>query len=99
MTKEAEGMELARLVDDLTVSQVQLFNKWVESIHFHKMGKKTTVALLTLKGGYEVIGSSSCVNPDDFIYVLGKKYAVIHALSQIAKLDGFNQQLIRSNEA
>lgn len=40
-----------------------------------KVGLKTVIAVLTLKNGFEIIGTSACVDPNNFDFEIGKKYA------------------------
>jgi hypothetical protein len=39
--------------------------------------------VLTLKNGFEVIGSSACVNPEDYDFEIGKKYAREQAITKL----------------
>jgi hypothetical protein len=71
---------------ELTEYQKKLFADHVKSVEYIKIGRKTTVALITVKNGFEIVGSSACVNPDDFNEIIGQHYALVDALD---KLDGF----------
>lgn len=53
------------------------------------MGKKTTVCLLTLDNGYEVVGTSAVVDPSNFDYEIGKKYALEDAYRKLGQIEGF----------
>ena len=55
----------------------------------HVIGKKTTVVLLTLENGYEIVGSSSCVDPKNFDAAKGYEIAKKRALDQIWMLEGY----------
>lgn len=64
----------------------------IKSESYFQAGKKTTVCVLTLQNGFEVIGSSACVNPDDFNMETGKPYARERALNKVWELEGYRQQ-------
>lgn len=57
-----------------------------------KLGLKTTVVLLTLKNGFEVIGKSGCVDPSNYDHELGVKYARERALNEVWMLEGYALQ-------
>ena len=59
---------------------------------YKQMGRKTTICLLTMKNGFEVIGTSACVNPETFDAELGRKYAFEEALDRAWELEGYRQQ-------
>ena len=59
---------------------------------FHKMGEKTTVCLTTMKNGFEIVTSSSCVNPEDFDMQLGCEIARKRAIDKVWELLGFTKQ-------
>ena len=37
-----------------------------------KVGLKTVIAVLTLKNSFEIIGTSACVDPNNFNFEIGK---------------------------
>jgi hypothetical protein len=76
----------------LTGYQTELYRGFVESVTFHKVGKKTTVALLTVDNGFEIVGTSACVNPDDFNEKIGNHYALANALDKLDSFVGFAKQ-------
>lgn len=76
----------------LTEYQENLFKKWVALVEYKKMGTKTTIALLTLKNGFEIVGTSACVNPANFNKEIGQHYALVRGLEKLDELQGFNQQ-------
>lgn len=55
----------------------------------YKLGEKTTVVLLKLKSGFEVLGHSGCVDPASYNHEVGKKYARERALSKVWELEGY----------
>jgi hypothetical protein len=66
----------------------------IKEIYFNRIGEKTTVCCLKLKNGFEVIGTSACVNPKDFDVELGEKYAYEAAIIKLEELEGFHRQQI-----
>lgn len=69
----------------------------VAGVQFDKMGEKTTVCLLTLKNGYEIISTSSCVDPANYNQAIGEKFAYQKALDQVWFLEGYLLQERLSN--
>lgn len=59
-----------------------------------KMGEKTTVCCVTLQNGFEVIGTSSCVDPENYNSVIGNEIALKEAIDKIWELEGY---LLQSN--
>jgi hypothetical protein len=54
-----------------------------------KVGLKTVIAVLTLKNSFEIIGTSACVDLNNFDFEIGKKYAREKAIDQIWMLEGY----------
>ncbi len=82
----------------LTPYQQKLFEEWVKKAEFVKAGLKTTICLLTLMNGFEVVGTSACVNPADFDATIGKEYALKEALRKLDGRVGFYRQVILAGE-
>jgi hypothetical protein len=81
-TKEETKMELSEY-------QGNLYNKWVNTQSFQKMGEKMTVCLITLNNGFEIIGTSGCADPSKFDYEIGCHYALVDALNKLGQFDTF----------
>lgn len=64
----------------------------IESEEVLTIGKKTTVVLLTLKSGFEVIGTSACVDPSQYDVEVGKSFARKRALDKVWELEGYRLQ-------
>lgn len=69
------------MVDDFIVKRLD-----------YKLGEKTTVVLLQLKNGFEVIGQSGCIDPANYVHEIGVKYATERAESKVWTLLGFLMQ-------
>ncbi len=76
----------------LTEYQQDLMDTWVKEVQHMKMGHKMTVVHLTLKNGYEVVGTAGCEDPSKFNYELGKHFATVDALNKINPLVSFLKQ-------
>jgi hypothetical protein len=74
MVKEITEQSLKDLVKDET---------------YLKVGVKTTVCCLTLKNGFEVIGTSACVNPDNYSVIIGHGLAYENAFNKLWELEGY----------
>jgi len=55
----------------------------INSINFLRIGRKTTICLMTLNNGFEIVGSSACVNPDDYEYNQGCNLAKKNAMQKL----------------
>lgn len=77
---------------NLTEYQSTLLEKQVSGVTFHKLGNKTTVALLTANNGFEIVGTSACVNPADFNESIGQHFALVDALNILDGFVGFARQ-------
>lgn len=64
----------------------------IESEEVHSIGKKTTVVVLTLKNGFEVVGTSACVDPANYDEKIGAEYARKRALDKVWELEGYRLQ-------
>lgn len=76
------------LPDDLKVSRESIEAK-IANVGYMQLGKKLTLAIVTLKNGYEIIGASACVDPANFDAKLGEKYALDNAIDKLWPLEGY----------
>lgn len=83
---------------NLTPYQQLLFDENVKRVETQKMGEKTTVCLLKLYNGFEVTGTSACVNPKDFDEEIGQHYALVEALKALDGYAGYARQEVSYNE-
>lgn len=58
----------------------------IEKYQFLKVGKKTTICLLTLRNGFEILTSSSCVNPDDYDREIGERISYRKAIEKLSDI-------------
>lgn len=49
----------------------------------------TTICVLTMKNGLKVIGTSACLNTDDYSESVGKQYAYDDAFKKLWELEGY----------
>ena len=56
------------------------------------IGAKTTAVVLTLRNGFEVVGTSACVDAASYDIEVGKKYARERALDKVWELEGYTLQ-------
>lgn len=69
-----------------------LWDEWVEDSHSAKLGRKTTVAVLTMENGYEVVGTSACLDPNEYDREIGVHLAIRDALKKVAEIVGYLKQ-------
>lgn len=93
-------MEKEKEQSQWTVSEKQVFESIVYE-QYQQMGAKTTVCLLILNSGFEVVGTSAPVDANIFDFAVGKKLAREVAVQKVWEYLGaitqfnmavFNQQ-------
>lgn len=57
--------------------------------HHHFYGSTTTVSLVTLRNGYQIVGASNAADPARFNPEVGRAVATQRALDQIHALKAF----------
>jgi len=78
-----KGLTAPRLTPDHIDEQIRSFA-------FHVFpGSRTTVCMLTLRNGFELIGESSCVSAENFDEGIGQKIAFNNARDKIWILEGY----------
>lgn len=65
----------------------------VEKEEAMTLGTKTTAVVLTLKNGFEVVGTSACVNPADYNLEVGRVFARQRAIDKVWELEGYVSQV------
>ncbi|UOE58102.1 Gp49 family protein [Cytobacillus oceanisediminis] len=66
-----------------------LLRDWVVSQESARVGRKTTVACLQMENGYEVLGTSACVNPEEYDLEAGIYFATKDALKKVDEIVGY----------
>ena len=67
----------------------QSLKELVKGEEYIRVGKKTTICCLTLKNGFEVIGTSACVHPANFDARIGNTLAYENAFNKLWELEGY----------
>ena len=70
----------------------------IKSIHYDKLGLKTTLCFLTLMNGFEIATTSGCVKAENYDEAMGQEIALKRAKDKIWELLGFNLQCNLGNE-
>lgn len=76
---------------ELTEYQETMLKRQVSETTYFNNGK-TTVAIITMKNGFEIVGTSSCVHRENFDMAMGRHYALVDALRQMDGYIGFGRQ-------
>lgn len=64
----------------------------VDEDYLHHPGSTLTICVLTLANGFNVIGESACLNPDDYDEEIGHKIAREKAFEKIWALEGYRRK-------
>ena len=64
----------------------------IESEQIMKLGCKTTCCVLTLQNGFEVVGTSACVDPANYDEAVGAECARKRAMDKVWELEGYRLQ-------
>lgn len=66
----------------MTKVTIDMVNDHIAKTEYFHIGKKTTICLLTLINGMEVVGFSHCQKVEDFNSEIGNKFAREHAIDK-----------------
>jgi len=66
----------------MKVTQEQV-NEAIAKTEYFKAGEKTTICVLTLKDGFEIIGTANTVDPKNYDIEIGSKYAKEDAMDKV----------------
>lgn len=64
----------------------------IKSEEFFMLGEKTIACLVILQNGFEIVGTSACVDPANFNTTMGREFAHEDAMRQIETLEGYRLQ-------
>lgn len=76
------------LPSGVSISQ-QMVDDFIDKVESMTMGEKTTVTQITLKNGFIITESSSCVDPKNYSMEIGEEVNLEHAKNKIWELLGF----------
>lgn len=65
----------------------------IKSIEYQKLGRKTCLCFVTLNSGFEIVASSSCVNPEKYNDQIGQELALKRAKDKVWELLGYCKQV------
>jgi hypothetical protein len=89
---------MSEITQKRTVTAEQVEAAIAEELDY-KLGRKTTCVLLRLQNGFEVVGTSACVEPANYDHEIGKRYARERAISKVWELEAYElQSLFWRNE-
>ena len=66
-----------------------MVDDFIDKVESMTMGEKTTVTQITLKNGFIITESSSCVNDKNYSMEIGEEINLEHAKNKIWELLGF----------
>lgn len=67
----------------------RMVDDFIDKVESTTMGEKTTVTQITLKNGFIITESSSCVDPKNYSMEIGEEINLEHAKNKIWELLGF----------
>lgn len=56
------------------------------------LGVNTTACVLTLKSGFEIVGTAACVKPEEYDLEIGKKCSRERAITKLWEVVGYHAQ-------
>jgi hypothetical protein len=62
-------------------------------VEYMTIGEKTTICLLTTQEGFEIVGTSACIDPRNFDIQVGRDWAFRNAIEQLERYQGYARQL------
>jgi len=73
---------------DTSITEANMVAQIVDE-QYVRLGKKTTICFLTLQNGFEIVGTSACVDPANFDEEKGRYWARKEAFNKIWPLEGY----------
>lgn len=81
----------------VTEEQVEAMLKSA-TIHDMQLGNKTTLVWATLKNGFVIVESSSCVDPKNYDHELGRQICMKRIADKIWEMEGYVTQCLEYSE-
>ena len=80
-----------KVLNALDARQKKILDRWVakDTVKFQRVGEKTVICVLVLKNGFEIVGSSACVNPAYFNYNIGRENSFKDAINKLGNYAAF----------
>ena len=72
----------------MNLTEEQIKNQ-IDSVVFQKIWKKTTLCLMTLKNGFEIVTSSSCIDPENYDQEIWEKISEEKAMDKLWELEWY----------
>lgn len=91
---EAAYLPMGTGSDGSMVNQVMVDN-FITRVEAMTVGRKTTVVHATLANGFEIVESSSCVDPKNYDEEIGKQICLQRIKDQVWHMLGFTLQWAR----
>lgn len=66
-------------------------SKVIDNVEYFNNGK-TTVCIVTLINGFQVVGTSACVDKSNFDEIVGKDWALKEAINKVEELEAYRLQ-------
>lgn len=82
-------------VGGLSDFEQALYNEWVEVETHDSYNNKTTVVVMKLKNGFEIVGTAGCEDPKQFSEELGRIYALKDALNKLGEFATFYRAQVK----
>lgn len=72
----------------------------VAFVKFTRIGLKTSICLITTINGFEIVGTSSCVDVANFDLVVGENLAYDDAINKLWEVEGYllQEKLLKEKE-
>jgi len=80
------------------VSEAKLTKEYIDAVldhaelHISRQGEKTCVVVAKLRNGFEIVGTSACVDPANYDEEEGKRIALQQIEDKLWELEGYRLQ-------
>jgi hypothetical protein len=64
----------------------------IAKTEYRKMGEKTTICLIKLDNGFEIVGTSACVDPENYKKEIGEELAYNNAIKKLEEFEAYKTQ-------